>query len=231
MEETTNETLPTENISTISDQVEYLDVMVGSDYFDDAISNLSINDHLYCIVVTDDSGLRFTFPVPNAYVSSLFVIDGQLYNLGKEKITLCTNLSADDYYYRILEIPVYGSEEYYENISMEYQGQMWGDAVAPYRMYGVTPLDQDHRDQIITEAIMFENPTYEIVGSTMNAWSLESIFLFIILVILVGRSVFRKGWYYVKFFKWVYNVLLSQYSIFTRLGSSTNWLFCPLFCI
>ena len=191
MDETTNETIA-EDVSVLSEQVEYTDSMVGEDYFHSVVSELSIDDQIYCIVVTESSGLQFTFPIPNEYASSIFVIDGQIYNLGSETIKLCTNLPDDDYYYRVLELPVYKSEEDYKNISISYKGQKWGEVGVPYRMYGITSLDQDHRDQIITESIIFENPTYEVVGSQMNAWSLDTIFVFIIMVLLIFRTVFRK---------------------------------------
>lgn len=190
----------TESANTNEESTDTKISLIDRDTFDSAVSDYFIDQELYSIKMIWTYGAKseeWEFVVPKEHCEDIRVIDGMIYNLGSETIRLSstktkTDWSATDAYYYIIEVPVYGSEEYYKCLSESYETNHNGSYPQPYNFYHITNVDGYLESY---EMSVFESNRirFETSGTPMLAWSLETIFLFIILILLIGRSVFRKG--------------------------------------
>lgn len=166
----------------------------GLDYlsYENAVQKHSLDlNSMYKINVQsgDSPDPIFTICVPNDRVMDIVVVDGMIYNFGDSPLRVAGMPYNDpNTYYFVLDIPVYGSEEYYKSLSDVHIGDL-NEYAIPFDVYRASYADGEIQ---LSECVIY-NPSFIYSSSPMAAWPVDTIFLFIILIILVCKSVFRKG--------------------------------------
>lgn len=176
----------------LEEQTQYPYSAVNRTSFDRSVSSYDINSELFVINVYLGSELEpsYVFPVPNEYIDDIQVKNNMVYNLGDSTIRLASYYDVGTMYYEVLEIPVYGSEEYFNCLSESSAYSSLNSNPQPYNVY-VGVVDDNKQLSLIDH--VFEDPRFEISGSSMIGWSLNTIFLFLIFIVLLVKTIFRKG--------------------------------------
>lgn len=176
-----------ESVLTETSQIEQISVedqqksIIPIDYnsYSGIVLDNNVNSELYTIsLVEDDGDILETYSVPTDISKYISVIDGQIYNFSSSTVQL-TAFTDYGFYYRMLEIPPYGSEEYYKLIA---------ETSIPYRME--CAIDDG---EYLTSVPSWSYGCHFESNSQLYAWDLTTIFLFIIMIILIVKNLFRKG--------------------------------------
>ena len=192
----TNDTNETNAVQETASQIVNPDSVDFSAYRA-SVSRYFIDKELYTISLYLDGDIPlYTFAIPHEYSSCVTVIDGMIYNFGKEPIKLSSNFikgfldGNTSHYYVTLELPVYGSPEYYACLSESSAYSELNESPVPYNLY----VTFDYEGKLITSEYSVDTGSYfKSENSSMVSWSLETIFVFIILILMIGKTVFRKG--------------------------------------
>ena len=163
-----------------------------------SVSRYFVDSELFTISVfspTSEIPL-YTFAIPYEYSSNIRVIDGMIYNFGTDTIKLSSNLikgfldGNETQYYVTLELPVYKSPEFYACLAESGSYSVTNENPVPYNLF----VTFNYEDKLITSEYSIDTQMYfKEDNSPMVGWSLDTIFTFIILILLIGKTVFRKG--------------------------------------
>lgn len=173
---------------------------VDFDAYRASYTRYSLDKELYTInlYASEEAELNnspyYTFSVPREYADSITVINGMIYNFGDRTIRLSSgcdyaaSTGADYQYYVTLEIPVYNSPEYHACLSEAGNYSEMNSSPYPCNLYLTT-----NQDGLLYEQEISLQGYFKAMNSPMVSWSPETIFIFIILILLIGKTVFRKG--------------------------------------
>lgn len=190
-EEQTEPTIINYGISLTSEfETGYSDISehVDIDTFRNAVSQFNINENSY-IISKPSTGDEFV--VPFEHIEHIKVIDGMIYNFSSETIQLATRTDdkdPDDMYYYVIEIPPYGTHEYFDH--MIESGNYCNGIVVPYKQYRMQLMGEKFYK---SQEYIISNEEFVVTNSPMFIWDTSTILLFILTIILVCKTVFRKG--------------------------------------